>query len=549
MALFSRLNEAQKGDSSVAAESEAISAALDAVAIDTEFGLLTLWVGLQQLNHKLVGRTLSFILAQQEGARPELAEIVLLDALRSPQTLCDPSTLLNISTTLNAQLRGEGALTKRIVAELLRPLWAMLAGTPVLRDAALDLLNLLAETRAIDTFPRKFVVDAIARLQTLRPVDPEDQLPTDDINNFVRTASSSGIEASRFYEDAFREFDVLEYTIAARLEKTPGHPLFAAALDLAVRARIDTRAYADSAKMNVPVQTIRVSSRERHPPLTTISPILEYWIAVFKSVCSAISNTEPVIVPLGAAHGSFVINAAVEEAPEAPNAFSKIRELSEAQGDALQEQLSNTQADTSAYRNLLEALSQNRATVEVLMVSASKPWAEPRRQQIEITAASAKASLPPVRTSASKLQTDQIPQADDIGRLFLLVELMADNREVTPEALNVSARQVNYYRQAGRILRLLSEENSITAAGLQIARLNARERRISACVLFEQSDFGAAWIAWSNVSTLADLKPTSANEFILSVAPNLSDVTAARRAQTLSAWQKELAEFHYSRWD
>jgi hypothetical protein len=71
---------------------------------------------------------------------------------------------------------------------------------------------------------------------------------------------------------------------------------------------------------------------------------------------------------------------------------------------------------------------------------------------------------------------------------------------------------------------------------------------MSAAVLFEESDCGSAWITWSRVSNLVELDPESADAFIRAAVPTMSTITASRRAQTLTAWQKELAPFHYTRW-
>ncbi|MGH7298202.1 MAG: DUF7226 domain-containing protein, partial [Polyangiaceae bacterium] len=229
-------------------------------------------------------------------------------------------------------------------------------------------------------------------------------------------------------------------------------------------------------------------------------------------------------------------------------AFELLRELFGAEGANLGERLQVSKIDARKYRLLLETLKNHRATLEVIMVDAQGE--EPlQRQPITLTFKTAKSVLPPVREIASKtLDSSQIPQADDVTRLFRLLDLLKDGVEVTAEALEVVPRQVNYYKQAGRILHLLSEDNELTGGGAQVARLGHDERRMSLAVLFEESDCGAAWISWSGAATLAEVNPESAVAFIRAAVPTLSPVTAKRRAQTLTAWQKELAPFHYTRW-
>jgi hypothetical protein len=166
---------------------------------------------------------------------------------------------------------------------------------------------------------------------------------------------------------------------------------------------------------------------------------------------------------------------------------------------------------------------------------------------IVLGARRARAALPAIRDAAQReLPSEVIPQADRIDRVFGLVELAFSGEEITADTLKVTPRQVNYYKQACRILRLLSEHNTLTPGGALVAKLDVEERYSVAAVLFENSDCGAAWVAWSQVRNLAELNPDDALDFILDSVPTMSTVTARRRAQTLAAWQRELAPFHYA---
>jgi hypothetical protein len=105
---------------------------------------------------------------------------------------------------------------------------------------------------------------------------------------------------------------------------------------------------------------------------------------------------------------------------------------------------------------------------------------------------------------------------------------------------------VGYYRRAAKILGLIDEDSDVTPAGRLIARLSPDDRLRTTVVHFESSLCGDAWIRWSQGNTLKDVDPETAFEFLRARVPSLSEDTAKRRAQTLSAWHHDLIEHHYA---
>lgn len=144
------------------------------------------------------------------------------------------------------------------------------------------------------------------------------------------------------------------------------------------------------------------------------------------------------------------------------------------------------------------------------------------------------------------LDSRDIPQADDLLRVFKLVELLESNEMLDPDTLDITKRQVDYYRRAAKILGLLTESDELTAAGSHIVRLDAEDRLRTAVVYFESSVCGNAWIEWSEGKTLLDVNPDEAFDFLQESVPGLNAVTAERRAQTLVAWHRLLSGYHYA---
>lgn len=147
-----------------------------------------------------------------------------------------------------------------------------------------------------------------------------------------------------------------------------------------------------------------------------------------------------------------------------------------------------------------------------------------------------------------RIQSSDIPQADDLGRVFQVLRLMARRQEVNAASLgDITPRHVSYYKQAARVLGLLDADSLPTSAGQVFGTLTEAEQLRSCAMRFESSPCGAAWLQWSHKRILPELEPESAKQFLDECAVGLSDDTRQRRAQTLKAWCKELTPHHYGR--
>lgn len=146
--------------------------------------------------------------------------------------------------------------------------------------------------------------------------------------------------------------------------------------------------------------------------------------------------------------------------------------------------------------------------------------------------------------SEEKLEGKWIPQADDYTRIIALVKRIEQGLSVDAEGLGIAPRQVDYYTQAAQILGLVSAKNRLLAAGRALLSLqDDPTRRARLALAFENSRCGRAWTKWFGVTSLAEVNPRSATEFI-AARTDLSGATVGRRASTLETWMDAWMYFH-----
>lgn len=186
----------------------------------------------------------------------------------------------------------------------------------------------------------------------------------------------------------------------------------------------------------------------------------------------------------------------------------------------------------------LEALHSDKLTCSIKLQSDGEPL------NLVLSYASTKA----LRTALIGLNQQSVgatdvPQADDLDKLFSMLELMKAGDSNLGYHLELSPRHINYYKQAARVLDLLDERDSITSRGYYLVSLpHVVERYEIAMMLFESSPVGFAWLRYSAVQTAVDLDPESSTAFLNAQSTNLSAATISRRAQTLRYWVQSFRE-------
>jgi hypothetical protein len=298
------------------------------------------------------------------------------------------------------------------------------------------------------------------------------------------------------------------------------------------------------------VETIRIemkSEDERQPLLLeAVSGIVASFGEMLVSFVEELFEQEIELRPSSASTGSFILDVDVKDLP--PHALAAldetllvVRKPPKAKGH---KRSSPPMFDTVV--ELLTRLQKDGVKLTVTIVPPEQPAQGPQRALV-IGAERRRALLEAVdREARANIESIVVPQADDLQRVFRIVEQLCDHREILASDFGITPRQIGYYMHAGRILGLLTESGGVTPAGRLVARLGAEERLRATVVHFESSACGEAWIRWSNGRTLLDVSPDTALDFIVACVPQLSIHTAKRRAQTLMAWYKELIPHHYA---
>jgi hypothetical protein len=242
------------------------------------------------------------------------------------------------------------------------------------------------------------------------------------------------------------------------------------------------------------------------------------------------------LIPSGATVGSFILDVAAQGVP--PYAL-----------DELDQALTHAPERVGVHRlaALLSLLQQSGVNLTVSIVSDDDADRGAKWPQLVVDAKRRKALLKATEATARRtIDSRDIPQANDLDRVFRIVEMVANHEELDAQALEITPRQVAYYRRAAKVLGFLTESDELTAAGRLTARLGAEDRLRVTVVHFESSRCGDAWIQWSGGRTLLDVDPYSAADFLRQSVPNLTGETTGRRAQTLIGWYKTLIAHHYA---
>lgn len=291
-------------------------------------------------------------------------------------------------------------------------------------------------------------------------------------------------------------------------------------------------------------QSLSVSTwRSRKAPLiAAVTAIWEKWSDLLATVALRLGQ-EIDFFPLKAREGSFVVDIAVSDSDATRAAFLALKNLIELGANLTQSVFKNLGIDPSKLEALLASIREHSVEVRVSMQDDSEMLCivlSPEDAALRIDSVS--------EAARGTLGTDQVPQADDIHRVLKLVQLAVAHAEISGESLEITPRQVNYYKQAARLLGFLDEQNTPTAVAYRLASRATDERLLLTAVQFEGSRCGWAWVQWSQATSLRDVDPSTAETFLISVAPDLSESTARRRAKTLRSWWAALTPYHYTHW-
>lgn len=290
------------------------------------------------------------------------------------------------------------------------------------------------------------------------------------------------------------------------------------------------------------VQQLRIrsaSSRSRPLTVPSVAAIQSRWIATLNEL----TDDKNQFVPVAAGVGSFIVKFQIERADHDYAQVAKaLRQLEDIgaiiarpRGRSGKSEVQNKRLD--AVRRVIELLSALAEADAALEVTTQLGEEDPRVFDLQVPTKQLLHAAQSV--SATRIPSGDVPQANDLAKVFRFVELVNSGEYPTPESLDVVDRQVNYYRRAAEILGYLAD-GRLTPGGRLLARASKAARWQSALERFTASDVGSAWIEWCEVSTLLEIEPTSAADFLRDVTVGLSEATVKRRAASLESWLAQL---------
>lgn len=307
---------------------------------------------------------------------------------------------------------------------------------------------------------------------------------------------------------------------------------------------LDDRAGSASNETHV-VQQLRIrSASNRSRPLTipSVTNIQNRWIATLDELTDGMNQ----FVPVAAGVGSFIVKFQIERADHDYAQVAKaLRELEDVGAHLIEIPTRGARAKKSkdqlkrldAVRRVIELLGALAEADAVLEVTTQLDEEDPKT--FDLQAPTKQLLEAAQRVSATRIPSMDVPQANDLAKVFRFVELVHSGEYPTPESLDVVDRQVNYYRRAAEILGYL-KDGRLTPGGRVLARASRAEQWQSALERFTASDVGSAWIDWCEVSTMLEIEPTSAADFLRDVTVGLSEATVKRRAASLESWLVQL---------
>jgi hypothetical protein len=254
------------------------------------------------------------------------------------------------------------------------------------------------------------------------------------------------------------------------------------------------------------------------------------WLELLRGILS-----EPPLL-ISSRVGSFIVELQTEEGPKLPDFFNILSTLINL---PTPEQITTnlSHQECKLLELFLESLHEERLTLTVKITSGLE---HPVLVMSHTVVSELRLAL--VELNQQRVVSIEVPQADDISKIFRMIELINEGETNLGYSLSLSPRQISYYKQASRILALLNERGSITSRGHYLLSLPQAKRYDFAMLLFESSQVGFAWLRYSGVTVALELEPESAEPFLKSRCSNLAEATVGRRAQTLRYWVKAFQE-------
>lgn len=300
--------------------------------------------------------------------------------------------------------------------------------------------------------------------------------------------------------------------------------------------------------------SIKSINKKLLPSTESVSQVLRTFQTVFGRLMMSVAKKEDSktrksyrTYPLNAVFGSFNIKFSADDDDVASKALMIFEKIINKKEMVFDKHMRELHIDPFELKSFFESVRNNKFKIVIsprIILENSNP--------IEITGTELNDEIALLEESSYLfVPSIKVPQANDINKVIHAVKLVSVGEELLPEKFNgigdklSSHRQVKYYTDAAYTLGLLTKDASLTSAGRFLLSHKSIEVRYQILSdRFESSDFGWAWMKWSKVNSIVELKPNTAGGFIFEAVPELGKDTAKRRATTLVKWLEILKPYH-----
>lgn len=240
---------------------------------------------------------------------------------------------------------------------------------------------------------------------------------------------------------------------------------------------------------------------------------------------------------LNARYGSFAISLHAEELTKFENFLNQVSTLMVHKKDIIP-LLTQSDIDIKVFLNFLKSIELSSIDFELRSSADTSNTIKIFKLDAEIYLSRLK------HRALTYISSIKVPQGNDIDKVFLYIDLKWNNEPITAENLKVNARLVDYYKHSALILGLLEFNGELTPQGQRVALSDLPTKYRITANAFEASECAWAWMNHCDITSLADIDPGTAEDFLTKCCPSLTGDTIPRRANTLVSWCRQLKD-HY----
>lgn len=244
------------------------------------------------------------------------------------------------------------------------------------------------------------------------------------------------------------------------------------------------------------------------------------------------------LLPSHSRAGSFILSLDVENNDELQKDLIKLFKLVD-QGEDIKEYVIEKGIDATFLLNFFYSVSDSNSIFDLKLNETGETVLKVSSKDVQRYID----DLEFIHIADTSIRSSQVPQANDLDKLFEVIQKKSSGTFLSPQELKLTDRQIQYYLHAASTLSFVDGNWTITALGRKVAQADRETRLKLTAESFTLSECAMAWTSWANVHSISELDPNSAAQFLIECCSTLSESTAKRRASTLIKWYADLKEY------